>query len=217
VSAPSARPSSSAPGPTPAAGPRHPAVFFDRDGVLNASLVRDGRPHPPRSLDELRIVPGAAEGLAALAAAGFRLIVVSNQPDTARGTLARETADAINAALHAALPALDEILTCYDDGDTPRRKPNPGMLLEAAARHGIDPKRSYLVGDRWKDIEAGRRAGCRTILIDQHYDEPWPAAPPDVRVDSLPAAIAYILRNRAGGTGDQRQVRSETCDVTGDK
>lgn len=186
---------------------RCPAVFFDRDGVLNHALVRNGRPYPPRNLDELRIVDGAAEGLEALSAAGLRLLVVTNQPDVARGMLTARAAEAINAAVRKALPRLDDILVCCDDGESPRRKPNPGMLLEAAQRYAIDLRRSFMVGDRWKDIEAGRRAGCRTILIDHHYDEPWLGGAPDITVDSLSAAIAYILEAVAAPSGPARPGR----------
>ena len=112
------------------------AVFLDRDGVLNRCVVRGGKPYPPASLHELEILPGVPEALARLRQAGFVLIVVTNQPDVARGTQRREVVEAINAALGDSLP-LDQILTCYDDGDMPRRKPNPGMLLEAAEKNDL--------------------------------------------------------------------------------
>jgi D-glycero-D-manno-heptose 1,7-bisphosphate phosphatase len=146
------------------------AVFLDRDGVLNRSVVRGGKPYPPRSLDELEALPGVPEALGRLRQAGFLLLVVTNQPDVARGTQRREVVEAINETLRAALP-LDDVFTCYDDGDSPRRKPNPGMILEGAARYGVDLGGSFLIGDRWKDVEAGRRAGCRTVLLDYEYAE----------------------------------------------
>jgi D-glycero-D-manno-heptose 1,7-bisphosphate phosphatase len=173
--------------------PLRRAVFLDRDGVLNRSVVRSGKPYPPRTLEELQILPGVAEALRRLRAAGFLLIVVTNQPDVARGTQRRAVVEAINAALCAALP-LDGVLTCYDDGNTPRRKPNPGMVLEGAERHGVALGASFLIGDRWKDVEAGRRAGCRTVLLDCGYAE---AGPPGVVADfttpDLGAAVDWIL------------------------
>ena len=171
---------------------RRRAVFLDRDGVLNHAVVREGRPYPPRDADELRIVDGAGEALQRLRDAGYLLIVVTNQPDIARGTTTRETVDAINAKLAAALP-LDEIVVCAEDGDAPCKKPNPGMLLDAAQRHDVDLARSFMVGDRWRDVAAGQRAGCIALFLDHHYDERQPE-PPFVRVDSVAAAAEWILR-----------------------
>jgi len=180
------------------------AVFLDRDGVLNRAVVRGGRSYPPASLAELEIPPDVPGAAAALAAAGLLLIGVTNQPDVARGTMRREVVEAINAELRARLPLAD-LLVSYDDGDEgPRRKPNPGMLTEAAARHGVDLGASFMVGDRWKDIEAGRRAGCTTVLIDYRYDEPWPVGPPDFRVASFGEAAHCILeRCRLGANADE--------------
>jgi D-glycero-D-manno-heptose 1,7-bisphosphate phosphatase len=169
------------------------AVFLDRDGVLNRAPLRNSRPVPPRTLDELEVLPGVPEALAALQAAGFLLVVVTNQPDVARGTQRREVVEAINARLGAALP-LHDFLVCYDDGDDcPRRKPNPGLLLEAAQTYHIDLASSFIVGDRWKDIEAGRRAGCRTIFLELGYDEPRPTPPANYTTDSLASAACWIL------------------------
>ena len=171
------------------------AVFFDRDGVLNEAIVRDGKPYPPRSTAELRIMPGAAAGLARLHALGLPLIVVTNQPDVARGTQDQDAVDAIHTALRRQLP-LDEVIACFhDDRDQCAcRKPRPGLILEGAARCGADPRRSFLVGDRWRDIEAGQAAGCRTIWIDRGYRERGPSAPADARVASLPEAVEWILQ-----------------------
>ena len=171
------------------------AVFLDRDGVLNQALVRHGKPYPPASLAELQIVPDAPEALAALQAAGFLLIGVTNQPDVARGTQRREVVEAINAALLATLP-LAEILVCYhDDGDgCACRKPQPGLLLQAAATYAIDLPSSFMVGDRWRDVEVGRRVGCRTVLLDYGYRERSPESPPDCTVRSLSEAAWWILR-----------------------
>jgi D-glycero-D-manno-heptose 1,7-bisphosphate phosphatase len=169
------------------------AVFLDRDGVINRALVRDGKPYPPATIDEVEVLPGVAEALARLRAAGFLLLVVTNQPDVARGSQRHEVVEAINGRLLAELP-LDEFFVCYEDGpDCPRRKPNPGLLLEAAAKYDIDLGRSFMVGDRWRDVEAGRRAGCRTVFLDYGYREQQPPHPPDWTTDSLACASTWIL------------------------
>jgi D-glycero-D-manno-heptose 1,7-bisphosphate phosphatase len=170
------------------------AVFLDRDGVLNEATVRAGTPHPPASLAELRIVDDAPAALAALRAAGYLLVGVTNQPDVARGTQRREVVEAINRALRSALP-LEEILTCYHDDadDCACRKPRPGLLLLAAERYGIDLPRSFMVGDRSKDVEAGRRAGCRTVRIGPGYPADREPVAPDAQVDSLGEATRWIL------------------------
>jgi D-sedoheptulose 7-phosphate isomerase len=173
------------------------AVFLDRDGVLNRAVVRDGRPYPPASPAEVEILPGVAEACATLHEAGFLLIAVTNQPDVARGAQRRETVEAINRALQARLP-LDDVRVCYhDDGDhCACRKPQPGLLLQAARDWDIDLPGSFVVGDRWKDIQAGRRAGCQAIWVDNGYTEGEPDNP-DCRVRSLVEAADWILRCHA--------------------
>lgn len=168
------------------------AVFLDRDGVINRAVVREGKPYPPAGLDELEILPGVGEALAKLKAAGFVLIVVSNQPDVARGTTPRATVEAINAILGKALP-IDEFVMCYhDSSDGCRcRKPKPGMLLDAASRWTLDLRASFMVGDRWRDVEAGQHAGCKTVFIDYGYDEKQPERV-DYRVASLSEALPFI-------------------------
>jgi len=171
------------------------AVFLDRDGVLNEPLVRDGKPYPPSTLSELRITEGAAEALAELKRRGYLLIVVTNQPDVARGTVSRASVEEMHAAMALALP-LDAFYTCWhDDADRCTcRKPLPGLLLAAAEDYSIDLARSVLVGDRWRDIDAGAAAGCATILIDRGYRERAPDHPPGARAASLRDAVRDILR-----------------------
>jgi D-glycero-D-manno-heptose 1,7-bisphosphate phosphatase len=173
------------------------AVFLDRDGVLNRAVVRDRKPYPPSSERELEILPGVSEGLLELKSAGFLLIVVSNQPDVARGTVARDTVEGINRVLGGALP-IDEFRTCYHDGSTgcDCRKPKPGMLLAAAAKWNIDLSRSYMIGDRWRDTEAGEAAGCSTIFIDYGYDEKQPEHV-DYRAASVRDAAKIILEAKS--------------------
>jgi D-glycero-D-manno-heptose 1,7-bisphosphate phosphatase len=169
------------------------AVFLDRDGVLNKAVVRDGRPYPPSSLAELELLPGVEAALHRLRAEGCRLVVVTNQPDVARGAQSQKTVELMHAWLRERLP-LDDIRVCYHDDrdDCSCRKPRPGLLLDAARDHHIDLTRSFMVGDRWRDVEAGRRAGCRTVLVDCCYDEPLPN-PPDARVASLSQAVDWIV------------------------
>lgn len=171
---------------------RQRAVFLDRDGVLNRVVLRDGRPHPPGSLGELIIPDEVVTATQTLADAGFVLICATNQPDVARGSQSREVVDDIHRALRRRLP-LTDVIVSFADGDHPSRKPNPGMLLEAAERYNLDLSNSFMVGDRWKDAEAGRRAGCKTVHIERGYEEPWTAAAPDFRVRSLTEAARCIL------------------------
>jgi D-glycero-D-manno-heptose 1,7-bisphosphate phosphatase len=170
------------------------AVFLDRDGVINRPVVHGHRPHPPRSLAELELLPRVPQALQALKTAGYALVVVTNQPEIARGTTASSLVNAINDRLQAMLP-LEAVLTCpHDNSDRCAcRKPQPGLILSAAGELRIDRAASYMIGDRWRDVEAGRRAGCKTIFVDYGYDEPVPAAF-DFRVRSLLEAAGIILR-----------------------
>ena len=172
------------------------AVFLDRDGVLNRAVVRDGRPYPPRDVSELEILPGVEEACAALRTAGYLMIVVTNQPDVARGKTTRDVVAAINQALSDGLSVRD-IRVCYhDDSDhCSCRKPKPGLLLDAADQWHIDLSNSFMVGDRWKDIEAGASAGCKTIFINNGYSERKPNSP-DYCVDSFVEAVDWILQRR---------------------
>lgn len=169
------------------------AVFLDRDGVLNRALVRDGRPFPPRRPEDLEILPGAVEACASLQRAGFLLVVVTNQPDVARGSLSVDALSALHEALVTRIP-VDAVLWCpHDDADgCSCRKPAPGLLLQAAERFGIDLRHSVMVGDRWRDVEAGQRVGCRTVFVDAGYVERRPEDP-DLTVASLAEAVPWIL------------------------
>ena len=168
------------------------AVFLDRDGVLNAAVVRDGKPYPPASAAEMRILQGVKEACDALKAVGYLLIVVTNQPDIARKKVKAGQVDEINRLLQENL-AIDSIEVCpHDDADKCRcRKPQPGLLLDASKKWNIDLAASFMVGDRWRDIAAGASAGCKTVFIDNNYAEPRPADP-DYVCGSL-AEIAPIL------------------------
>jgi transaldolase len=191
-----------------AATARRRAVFLDRDGVLNDAIVRKGRPHSPEDLSELRIPPGVPPAVTRLRAAGFLTIAVTNQPDVARGLQTRERVEAINRAVQAQVP-LDDVLVCYhdDEANCDCRKPAPGLLREAAQRHGVDLDASFMVGDRWRDVEAGQRAGCSTVFIDYDYEERRPMPPADVNVRSLTEAVEWILTRPQPAPRPERLVR----------
>ena len=169
------------------------AVFLDRDGVINRAIVRDGKPYPPASFAELEILPGVHEALQKLNDANYLLVVVTNQPDVARGTAKREDVEMMNAFLSSKLP-IDDFKTCFHNSldKCTCRKPLPGALLEAAQEHNIDLSKSFMVGDRWRDIEAGASAGCKTFFINYHYAEQKPETP-DFIVTSLSEAKKIIL------------------------
>lgn len=181
--------------PPRAAPPLRRAVFLDRDGVINRALLRDGKPYPPVRLEELEILPGVAEACARLKAAGFLLVIATNQPDVGRGSMAQGTVEAMHEQLCRVLP-IDRVEVSYDSGDeqppSELRKPRPGMLLRAARALGIDLSCSFMVGDRWRDIDCGHAAGCTTFLIDYGYREEL-RQPPDHRARDLLEASERIL------------------------
>jgi len=175
------------------------AVFLDRDGVVNRALLREGRPYPPASLSDLRVLPGVREACRHLREAGFALILITNQPDIARGSIAAEQVVEINSLLQRYLQ-LDDIRMCPHDDDAhcACRKPRPGLLLDAARHWDINLAESYIVGDRWRDVEAGQRAGCQAVFVDYGYRERRPDAP-YLRVRSLREAASWIIQKTQAG------------------
>jgi D-glycero-D-manno-heptose 1,7-bisphosphate phosphatase len=172
------------------------AVFLDRDGVINANLERNGKPVAPTSLAEFRILPGVVDAAQRLKDAGFLLVVATNQPDVRNGITPQTVMEAMHDEIRKVMP-IDDIRICLhnDDDNCACRKPKPGLLLDAASKHGIDLKTSYFVGDRWKDVHAGKAAGCRTLFVDYGYKQDQPAAP-DWTVKSLAEAVDIILAQR---------------------
>jgi D-glycero-D-manno-heptose 1,7-bisphosphate phosphatase len=171
------------------------AVFLDRDGVINQVFLRDGKPYPPCSLSEFVILDGVRESCQQLKASGFLLVVATNQPDVGRGTLSQRAVEEIHAHMCRELP-IDRVEVCYDPGGPNSsicRKPAPGMLLNAAAELKIDLKQSFMIGDRWRDIDCGAAAGCTTIFIDYQYNETL-RRQPDFRVTSLLEATKIIVQ-----------------------
>jgi D-glycero-D-manno-heptose 1,7-bisphosphate phosphatase len=172
------------------------AVFLDRDGVLNRAVTRSGTLFVPASLAELELLPNVAEALESLHAAGFLLVMVTNQPDVRRGLVSHESVESINAYMGGHFP-LDEIRVCYhvDEDRCACRKPMPGMIYAAAVAHEVDLGRSYMVGDRWRDIGAGKAAGCTTILVNRYRERIELEA--DIELPDLPAAAAWIVKSVA--------------------
>lgn len=171
------------------------AVFLDRDGVLNRSLVRGGRPYAPTKLEEFEWLPGVYEALRTLKNAGAKLVVVTNQPDVGNGIVEQNTVDAMHRRVRAELP-VDDIRVCYHTADEncACRKPLPGMIQDAARDHGVDLEQSVMIGDRWRDIDAGAAAGCKTIFIDYGYEETRPTEPNYI-VASLAEAALIVVRD----------------------
>jgi D-glycero-D-manno-heptose 1,7-bisphosphate phosphatase len=171
------------------------AVFLDRDGVINRPTVRDGLPFAANNVTEFEIYPEVAEACRRLKQVGFLLVVATNQPDVGRGTVKKETVEAMHAEMCRQLP-IDRVEVCYHPGhgasNCECRKPKPGMLLNAARELGIDLTRSWMVGDRWRDIDCGRAAGCRTIFVDRGYAETLKQMP-DFRAKDLAEAAEVIL------------------------
>jgi D-glycero-D-manno-heptose 1,7-bisphosphate phosphatase len=175
-------------------------AFLDRDGVLTRSSVdARGVPVPPRTPEEFELLPRTDEACRLLRAAGFRLVVVTNQPDVARGTIDRDAVEEMNERLSQELE-LDAVRVCWhddEDGCT-CRKPEPGLLIEAMHELGAESADCVIVGDRWRDVEAGRRAGCRTVLVGDGYGEQFPSAP-DMRVRDVWEAAVLLT----GGLGQE--------------
>jgi D-glycero-D-manno-heptose 1,7-bisphosphate phosphatase len=175
------------------------AVFLDRDGVLNRPVVRNDQPHPPARVEDFELYDDVADGCARLKAAEFLLVVITNQPDVGRGTQSREAVEAMHAKMQSALPSLDRIEICYHAGERDGelcdcRKPKPGMLLRAAADLKIKLGGSYVIGDRWRDIDCARAAGCRAIFIERGYKESLREAP-DFTVANFGDAVNALLRD----------------------
>ena len=170
-----------------------PAVFLDRDGVLNAVRLVDGRPHPPRSLDELELLPGVERACAQLRDAGLTLVMVTNQPDVARGTTTLDAVGELNDAVRARTGVEHALVCPHDDADgCACRKPRPGLLLDAARQLDLDLERSVMVGDRWRDVEAGQAAGVPSVFVARGYTERSPERP-DLVVDAFPEALDWIM------------------------
>jgi D-glycero-D-manno-heptose 1,7-bisphosphate phosphatase len=170
------------------------AIYLDSDGVLNNSIIRDGKPVAPTTIAELVIPSEVKPSLEKLKAAGYLLICVTNKPDIERGLMTQADVDGIYGKIREDLPLLDDIFICYSE-NSDCYKPKPGLLLDAAKKYNIDLAQSYMVGDRWRDVAAGQNAGCRTIWIDRGYQEKKPNPAADYTAYSLTQATQWILDN----------------------
>ena len=172
------------------------AVFLDRDGVINKAIIKDGKPLSPNSLNELEILPGVKQSIIKLKKLNFVCLVVTNQPNVSRKKIDKNSVIQMNNFLKNEIP-LDDIFVCYhDDKDNcDCRKPKPGLLLEAGKKWDVDFKKSFMIGDRWRDIEAGKNLGCKTIFLDyKYYNEPKPKKPSFVS-DTLLNAVHIIEKH----------------------
>ena len=172
------------------------AVFLDRDGVLAEAIVRDGRAYAPTRVEDFVLVADAGAQVQRLRDAGFLCIVFTNQPERANNLLSQADLDEMHRQMRAAIP-LDDVYVCPHDGSTECRcrKPATGMIDDAAERWGIDVAASYVIGDRWRDVDAGRAAGCYSILIERSYSVDAQA---DARVTTLGEAVDEVLRHQRG-------------------
>ncbi len=171
------------------------AVFLDRDGVINKAIIKDGKPLSPNSLNELEILPGVRQSITKLKKLNFVCLVVTNQPNVSRKIVDKNNVIQINNFLKNEI-AFDDIFVCYhDDKDNcDCRKPKPGLLLEAAKKWNVDFNKSFIIGDRWRDIEAGENLGCKTIFLDYKYNESKPKKPSFVS-DTLLNAVHIIEKH----------------------
>jgi len=166
-----------------------PCVFFDRDGIINVSPG----PGYVERMEDFHLIPDFRDAMRIAAARGYEVAVVTNQRGVSLGCMSMETVDALHAYVRAemakdGLTFLDILVCIANDNNDPRRKPNPGMLLEAAQKHDLDLARSWMIGDNESDAVTGQRAGCHTILV-RPGDQPTIA---DHRVPDMPALVAFL-------------------------
>jgi len=174
------------------------AVFLDRDGVINKAFFIDGTPVPPKDLSEVEVLAGVKEAIELLIKYNFEIVVVTNQPDVARGVTSRDSVEAINAFLGKELGIQHFSICIHEDSNgCDCRKPKPGLILSAAKEFDIDLTKSFMVGDRWRDVSAGQAAGCKCFFIDYGYEEKSPVLP-FTKVSSLMEATLLILENSNG-------------------
>jgi D-glycero-D-manno-heptose 1,7-bisphosphate phosphatase len=174
------------------------AVFLDRDGVLNRSMLLDGVPKPPKFIEDVEILEGVVEAIQILKRHGFIPVVVTNQPDVARGETTKNQVSSINSHI-GNIALIEHFYTCFHD-DVDKcicRKPLPGLILRAAKDLGLSLSESFLVGDRWRDIAAGQAAECKSFFIDYSYPEEMPKMP-FTKVSSLLEAVFIMVGEQHG-------------------
>jgi len=169
---------------------KHRAVFLDRDGVINKVILRDGKPYSPKKVEEFVLSDGIREAIFRLKEAGYKILIISNQPDLARGEITQGVLDTMTQKVKSEIP-IDDVYICPHDDvhQCSCRKPKPGMLIQAAKEWNIDLVTSFLIGDTWKDMEAGKAAGCKTILLDAPYNQDVKC---DFRIKSISECVGII-------------------------
>ena len=168
------------------------AIFLDRDGVINKVILRDGKPYSPKTFDEFVFNDGIREIVCKMKELGYRVFVVSNQPDIARGEISQDILNLMTQKMRFELPVDDVYICPHDDHhDCLCRKPKPGMLIQAAEDWKIDLSLSFMIGDTWKDMEAGKAAGCKTILLDIPYNQ---SVQCDFHLKTLSEAVDLIIK-----------------------
>jgi D-glycero-D-manno-heptose 1,7-bisphosphate phosphatase len=172
---------------------KNPAVFLDRDGVINRSVLVNGTPTAPNLLEDIEILSNVRDCITRLSMSNYTVVVITNQPDVARGTVTKNQIDMINGAI-CDLVGIKHSYICYHDesDNCTCRKQKPGNIFKAASDLNIDLRQSYMVGDRWRDIYAGQQAGCKCFFINYQYPEIAPKKP-YVEVKSLKDAVNLIL------------------------
>jgi len=170
------------------------AIFLDRDGVINKVFLSNGKPFSPRRFSEFELFPEVENALSSFKEVGFLNIVITNQPDIARGFLKWKELEKMHFLVRERLP-IDDILICphSDEDNCLCRKPKPWMLLVAAKKWNISLKEFFFIGDTWKDTMAGKKAGCKTILIDAPYNQ---GVDCNYRVKDLSKAVEIIINNK---------------------
>ncbi len=174
-------------------------AFLDRDGVINEPIVIHGKPFAPTKFEQFRVLPKVADSLRILKDLGFLTVTVTNQPDISLGRQNLDELDAIHSFLLKNY-AIDLIKVCIhtDDHGCKCRKPKPGMLLEVAMKYEISIDSCFMIGDRWRDVEAGQRAGCGTnFYIDYKYLEKRPSGSFET-VNSLHDCVLTIAKMTKG-------------------
>lgn len=156
------------------------AIVFDRDGVVNEAVIRNGIPTPPRTLSELAFVPGFEQLYDCALKKGYRLFIATNQPDIHRGLTTRFFVNDVHKHITTLFPQIEEVVMCDHDNlhNCFCRKPNPGMLFYLKGKYDLELSESFFIGDRNSDVQCGQLAGCKTIFLDHGY--------PKAKINALP-------------------------------
>lgn len=171
------------------------AFFLDRDGVINKSLLKKGKPLAPREFKQFKIIKNVDKSLIFLKKQGFKNIIITNQPDIKKGLIKNSTSKRINKEIKKKLQ-IDDIFICKhtDEDNCNCRKPKTGLIKKAKKKWNIDLKKSYLIGDRWRDIFLANKLKINCFYIDKNYKERKPKKY-NYKVKNLYAAIRKLKNN----------------------